>query len=108
MILRIRGPQNQTMKLNTLAETPVIQKDKDQDGFYQTNKDKYLNCHFLYIQLFGCVHRYVPRFRKCIMHVRVFWIYEHFTTNMHMMGKWLMVLYNIPLLLIQNETSLLT
>ena len=43
------GPQNQMMKLNTLEETPVIQEDKDQDGVYQTNKDKYLNCHFLYI-----------------------------------------------------------
>ena len=49
MILGIRGPKNQRMKLNTLTKTPVIQKDKDQDGFYQTNKDKYLNCHFLYI-----------------------------------------------------------
>ena len=43
------GPRNQTMKLYTLAETPTIQGDKDQDGVYQTNKDKYLNCHFLYI-----------------------------------------------------------
>ena len=42
-------PQNQTMKLNTLVETPVIQEDIDQDGVYQTNKDKYLNFHFLYI-----------------------------------------------------------
>ena len=33
---------------------------------------------------------------------------EQFTTNMHVMVKWLMVLYNIPLILIQNETSLLT
>ena len=43
------SPQNQTMKLNTLAKTPIIQEDKDQDGVYQTNKVKYLNCHFLYI-----------------------------------------------------------
>ena len=42
-------PQNQAMKLNTLEKTPVIQEDRDQDGFYQTNKDKYLNCHFLYM-----------------------------------------------------------
>ena len=28
-------PQNQTMKLNTLAETPVIQEDRDQDGVYK-------------------------------------------------------------------------
>ena len=40
------------------------------------------------------------RIRKCIMHVRVFFIYEQFTANMHMMGKCLMVLYNIPLLVI--------
>ena len=32
------GPQNQMMKLNTLADTPVIQEDRDQDGFYQPNK----------------------------------------------------------------------
>ena len=32
------GPQNQTMKLNTLVETPIIQEDRDQDGVYQTNK----------------------------------------------------------------------
>ena len=43
------GPQNQKMKLNTLAETLVIQEDRYQDGVYQTNKDKYFNCHFLYI-----------------------------------------------------------
>ena len=36
-------PQNWTMKMNTLEETPLIQEDRDQDGFYQTNKDKYLN-----------------------------------------------------------------
>ena len=59
MILGIRGPQNQMIKFNTLADTPVIQEDGDQDGVYQTNKDKYLNCNLLYIQLFGYVHRYV-------------------------------------------------
>ena len=101
------GPQNQMMKLNTLAETPIIQEDRDQDGVYQPNKDMYLNFHFLYIQLLIYVHRYVPKFRKYIIHVRVFFIYEQFTANIHMIGKWLMVLYNIPFLLIQNETSVL-
>ena len=43
------GPQNQTMKVNTLEETP---EDRDQDGVYRTNKDKYFNYHFLYIYLF--------------------------------------------------------
>ena len=43
------GPQNQMMKLNTLAETSVVEEYWDQDGFYQTSKSKYLNCHFLYI-----------------------------------------------------------
>ena len=33
---------------------------------------------------------------------------EQFTTNIHVMGKQLMALYNIPLLLIQKERYLLT
>ena len=32
-----------------IGRDSIIQEDKDQDGVYQTNKDKYLNCHFLYI-----------------------------------------------------------
>ena len=71
------------MKLNTFVETPVIQEDRVQDGFYQKNKISiwiaipiYLVVQDVYIDMFldsGNV--------LCIL--EYFW----FTTNMQVMGK---------------------
>ena len=72
------SPQNQTMTLNTLAEAPVIQEDRDQDGVYK-KKNISIWMVISYISSCSrCVHRYVSRFGKCIMHIIIFVVYYYY------------------------------
>ena len=90
------GPHNQMMKLHTLEKTPVIQEDRDQDGVCQTNKREVFEFSFPIYLVVQDV--YIDKFLDS---GNVLCILEYLlTTNMRVMGKWIMLLYNIPFLLI--------